>query len=105
MSTTKTDPKQDLDIYLDALGFEREYLFVPGRRFRADFRRGKILVEYEGGVFGGEGGHRATGRYLTDIEKYSLAAIHGFRVIRVTAKHVQNGEAFTWIDMALQDAA
>ncbi len=105
MSTTKTDPKQDLDIYLDALGFEREYAFVPGRRFKADFRKESVLVEYEGGVFSGAGGHRATGRYLRDVTKYNLAAIYGFRVIRVTAKHVENGEAFTWIDRALQEAS
>lgn len=99
----RRDPKQELDLYLGALGFERESAFVPGRRFKADFRKGTLLLEYEGGVFGGAGGHRATGRYLRDVEKYNLAAIHGFRVIRVTAKHVENGEAFTWIDMALQE--
>ncbi len=103
----KADPKQDLDLYLDALGFEREYRFVPGRKFAADYRRGSLLVEYEGGVFAGgdAGGHRAMGRYLRDIEKYSLAAVHGFTVIRVTAKHVESGEAFAWIDRALLEAA
>lgn len=96
-------PKQDLDLFLGALGFEREVPFIPGRRFKADYARGTLLVEYEGGVFAGgdAGGHRAMGRYLRDIEKYSLAAVHGFRVIRVTAKHVESGQAFAWVEQAL----
>lgn len=103
---TRSDPRQDLELYLSALGFEKEYRFLPDRKFRADFRLGTLLVEYEGGVFAGgdAGGHRGLGRFLKDAEKYNLAAISGFRVIRVTAKHVESGEAFGWIEKAMEAA-
>jgi very-short-patch-repair endonuclease len=66
--------------------FEREYQAIPGRRFRFDFAIPdlKIAIEYEGGTWDG-GGHVRGKGYSSDCQKYSLAAIYGWCVIRVTA--------------------
>jgi len=66
--------------------FEREYQAIPGRRFRFDFAIPdlKIAVEYEGGTFI-HGGHSRGKGYSKDCQKYSLAAIYGWCVIRVTS--------------------
>lgn len=103
MTRSRSDPKQDLGLYLDALGFEREVRFHETRRWRFDFARGDIAVEYEGGVFGEAGGHRATGKFLRDLEKYSMAAAMGWKVIRVTAREVESGQAFDWIEAAMKE--
>lgn len=108
----KPDPKQDIALWLAVAApgaFVEEYRFAPPRRYRFDWcapRPGIMLaVEYEGGVFQREGGHRATGRFLRDVEKYNLAAVMGFRVIRLTAKSVADGTAFEWLERALEERA
>ena len=106
MPGRRRDPKGDLDLYLTSLGFEREVRFHDSRRWRFDWAKDGVAVEYEGGVFasGDEGGHRAMGRFLADVEKYSVAAAMGWKVIRCTAKHVESGDAFSWIEQALGGA-
>jgi very-short-patch-repair endonuclease len=66
--------------------FEREYQAIPGRRFRFDFAIPdlKIAIEYEGGTWN-NGGHVRPAHFSSDCQKYSLAAIYGWCVIRVTA--------------------
>jgi len=86
----------------------REYRFVPGRLYRADFAwpNHKLLVEAEGGVFSrkGKGGgwHQSVGGYLDDCRKYTLAALHGWRVLRYTAPEIRNGTAINEIEVALR---
>ena len=93
--------------------FEREYRFAPPRRWRADFQIGckhtmgrDILVEIDGGGYVG-GRHSRGAGIERDCEKTSAAAILGYRVIRVTPKHVEDGRALEWIRAALglQEAA
>ena len=86
------------------LSLQPEFNFVPGRQFSADWaiKELKILIEYEGGMFGkkgakrckfcGElpkGAHFMIQRINNDAEKYNLAAILGFRVIRILPKMVK----------------
>lgn len=73
---------------------EREFRFIEGRKFRADFAfvKEKILVEIEGGVF--TGGRHGTGTGFTkDCEKHNLAALAGYRVLRFTTGMVKSGDA------------
>lgn len=82
-----------------------EFKMFEGRRFKADFRVGttRILVEYEGGIFRKtKQGHDSVTGILRDITKYNLCAIDGWIVIRVTAKHVETGQALAWIEAAVK---
>lgn len=69
-------------------GLRAEYRFCPTRRFRADWYVPKLnaLIEYEG-VFGSKSRHTSVCGYSTDCEKYNLATVLGYRVLRYTAKN------------------
>jgi very-short-patch-repair endonuclease len=70
------------------IGFEREFHFVPTRRYRFDFRIGvDLAVEIEGGV------HGLKRQFRSDLSKHSLALLHGWRVLRVSPEQVRTGEA------------
>lgn len=84
------------------IAYEQEFRFHPERRWKADFRiEGyMILVEVEGGAFS-NGRHTRGEGYTADCEKYSVAAIHGWTVIRGTTKQVQSGLVLNWIEEAI----
>lgn len=65
---------------------EQEYLFAPGRKYRADWALPdrKILIEYEG-IFSEKSRHTSLVGYSNDSDKYRLAATLGFMVLRYTA--------------------
>ncbi|MFA7296293.1 MAG: DUF559 domain-containing protein [Dehalococcoidia bacterium] len=69
--------------------FNREYQYVPGRKFRADFAwpRQRLIVEINGGVFGGRA-HGSVQGILMDMERGNLATLHGWRVLRFLPKDV-----------------
>ena len=85
---------------------EREYRFHPKRMWRFDLAWPERMVacEVEGGVFSGGRHTRGVG-FTGDCEKYSEAAIAGWKVIRVTPTHIQQGRALEWIERALKEAA
>ncbi len=62
-----------------------------------------LAVEMDGGGFVGGRHGRGAGIEM-DCEKYSTAAVQGWRLIRVTPKHVKSGQAVDWITTALQGA-
>jgi len=66
---------------------EREYRFVPDRRWRFDFAYTgqKIAVEIEGGIWNG-GRHTRGSGYEKDLEKYNRATIEGWKVLRYTGR-------------------
>lgn len=74
-------------------GFEKELVFDSSRKFRFDWAipDKKIAIEYEGvGVAkGGKSRHTTKIGYATDCEKYNLAVINGWRVLRYTSKNYQ----------------
>lgn len=76
----------------------REYRFIPPRRFRFDFAwvDVKFAVEVDGNVFG-KSRHTSGKGFSVDCEKFALACIDGWRVMRVTTGQVSSGEAITWI--------
>ena len=81
---------------------EREYRFAPPRRFRADFAwpDHKLLVEVDGATWS-QGRHARGSGIERDAEKYSLAAVHGWRVVRVTRAMVEDGHALGLIEQAM----
>ena len=79
----------------------REYRFTPLRRWRFDFAWPALLiaVEVEGGHWvGGHGGER----FGQDCEKYNMATIAGWRVLRVTPEQITSGEAIEWLQRLLK---
>jgi len=80
----------------------REFRFAPTRRFRADFAypEKRLLIEVDGGGFVA-GRHTRGAGFATDCEKQSLAAVLGWRVIRVTPAQIDDGRAIEWIRQAL----
>ena len=101
----KSELEQEFEFQLKLFEFpkwETEYMFAKedmGRRWRFDFAWPdyKIALEIEGGVF--SGGRHVRGKGFTaDCEKYSAAACLGWAVLRVTAKHIADGDAIEWLD-------
>lgn len=77
---------------------------IPGRRWRVDFcwLAGRVIVEVEGGLYQAQSGHRSYQGVTRDIEKYNMLTLGGFRVLRVTAAMIANGEAVALISDCLQ---
>lgn len=92
-----------LAVQLDQAGiaYTREYRFCE-RRWRFDFAvpRESLAIEVEGGSFVA-GRHTRGAAFEADCEKYARALIAGWRVLRVTPRQVESGEAFEWIRAAL----
>lgn len=80
----------------------REYRFHPPRRYPFDYAHvaSKVAIECEGGVMI-RGWHQSIQRYLTDCEKYSLAALDGWCVVRLTIKSLEDDPAF-WIQAIIK---
>lgn len=76
------------------LPFVKEFKFLTDRRFRFDYAlpHRKIAIEYEG-INSGKSRHTSITGYSNDTEKYNLATIHGWRVLRYTMKTYKNLES------------
>lgn len=96
--------------------WKAEHHFMPGRDFAFDFAEltRKVALEVEGGVYGkGKpcpvckrrrgGAHGSISGILRDIEKYNEAAVLNWKVIRATPEQVDSGEAFAWVERALEN--
>lgn len=66
-----------------------ELRFAPPRRWRFDycFPGYGLALEVEGGVFT-RGRHTRGAGYMADLEKYTEAAVLGWRLLRVTPMHL-----------------
>ena len=86
-----------------AIAYEREYRFLPARRFRFDFAilplYRCIAVEVDGAV------HRIKAQFRRDREKHNLALIAGWRVLRVGSDDVRSGRALFVLECLLQNAS
>ena len=86
---------------LDArgIGFERELMLIPGRRFRFDFLLAEfaLVIEVEGGTWSG-GRHTTGAGFKSDCVKYNAALELGYRVLRYTTDMVTRGEAIAQIE-------
>jgi hypothetical protein len=83
---------------------EREHMFLAGRRFRFDFAWTDVRlgVEVEGGVFS-KGRHTRGVGYSKDLEKYNLAAMHGWTVYRFTTQDVKSGIAVGFMEIIINN--
>lgn len=73
--------------------FELEYKFLSDRKFRFDYsiKSLKISCEYEGlGI--GKSRHTSKLGYSKDCQKYNLAVINDWRVLRYTALNYKDFE-------------
>lgn len=75
------------------LKYEKEHKFHDKRKFRFDYAVIDLMlaIEYEGGTWSG-GAHTRGKHYSSDCEKYNLAQINGWIVLRYTADTVKNIE-------------
>ena len=93
-----------LAFQLTAVGIEfaRQYLYVPGRKFRADFAHlpTRLLVHVDGGIFSRQA-HGSVSGILADIERLNLGTLNGWRALRVTPQMVSSGEAYTLVERAI----
>lgn len=96
--------KKKVVIPLDRIytGVVSEHKFHETRKWRFDWAwpHLKLALEIEGGAWIG-GRHTSGAGFVKDLEKYSEAAILGWRIIRVTPQQMENGEAHGLIDRAL----
>ena len=110
--TRMSQPELLLALHLTELGvmFERQYAYVPGRGFRADFGlflpgAAVVLVHIDGGVYNRRA-HGSISGILADIERQNLATLNGYLALRFTPQQVENGEAIDLIQrlMEMSDA-
>ena len=96
--------KVNISLYLNQLfpGVVTEYKFMTGRKFRFDYAWPDRMTafEVEGGIYRGKGGHTTIKGYEKDCEKYSLAAILGWKVIRATTGMCKDGRAIELLEKA-----
>lgn len=80
----------------------RELRFARPRMWRFDFAwpAVSVAVEVEGGVFI-HGGHSRGVDMTDDCEKYNVAAILGWTVLRFTVKQFERGEVFQVVEAVL----
>jgi hypothetical protein len=73
-----------------------EHYFDERRRHRADFafKKQRLIVEIEGSQ------HREKANFESDIQKYNLAAAHGWRLIRLTPNMILTGESVAVLQAA-----
>lgn len=76
----------------------REFPFYVGRKFRFDFAwlDERIAVEIEGGTRA-NGRHNRHDGFERDCEKYNLAVLDGWRVLRFTGEMVRDGRAINFV--------
>ena len=84
---------------------DREWRFHPKRKFRFDLAwpRLQVACEVDGGSWSG-GRHTRGDGFEKDLEKFNLAAIAGWRVVRCTGKMVKDGRALDFIERAIAAA-
>jgi len=97
--------EQELAKQLRALriyGWQCEYRFHIGRRWRLDFAwpAAKLAVEIEGGVWT-DGRHNRGSGFIADMDKYNELALLGWRLLRFTPEMVKSGDAMKKIEIAL----
>lgn len=80
-----------------------EYRFLPDRQFRFDFAIPslKIAVEVEGGVWTG-GRHTRGKGFIRDMEKYNLAALRGWMVLRTVPADITMSNTLEMVKEAIR---
>ena len=84
-------------------GWTREHKFHATRRWKFDFAFPalKVAIEVEGGVFT-RGRHVRPSGFIADCEKYNVAALAGWLVIRLVPRKDWLIGGMDWIKSAVQ---
>ena len=79
-----------------------EHRFAPPRRWRFDYAwpDRRLALEVEGGAWT-RGRHTRGKGFIADCEKYSVAAVRGWRIIRVTPDQLCTMRTVEWVREAL----
>jgi very-short-patch-repair endonuclease len=83
---------------------ETEVRFHPVRKWRADYlwrEPHMLMVEVDGGLFV-QGRHSRGAGVEADMEKFFEAMKLGYRVLRVSTRHVRDGRAVQWVEQLLE---
>lgn len=104
MKKAKTPSEAEESFFLSIRAFkypvpEREFLFLPGRKYRFDFawKDHKVALEVEGGLYQG-GRHTSITGFEGDCIKYALAAQVGWKVYRFSTGQVLKGIALMFME-------
>jgi len=81
----------------------REFKFLQDRKFRFDFcwPNNKCAVEIEGGIWSG-GRHTRGKGYISDMEKYNLAVLDGWKILRFSPDQISEEETYIKIKKLLE---
>jgi len=73
--------------------YQKEFLPIKGRKFRADFYLPKFntIIEYEG-LNSAKSGHLTFAGYTKNCEKYNLLSMQGYTLLRFTMKNLHQVE-------------
>jgi very-short-patch-repair endonuclease len=76
-----------------------EYRFHPERKWRADFAilNKRILIEVEGGIWTG-GRHTRGAGFAADMDKYNIATLLGWRLLRFTPSQIKDKTYLALVD-------
>ena len=105
----RSNLEETLAMQLKAAGLmprcTREYVFAPPRKFRFDFAflHAMLAIECEGGSWV-TGAHGRGAHFESDCEKYDLAVLRGWRVLRYTMAMIKSGRALAQIECALKQS-
>lgn len=87
---------------------EREYAFIEGRRFRADYAwpAQKVIVERMGGIWAKDGSrakraHAMPLKILRDYEKANLAQLAGWTYLQYTPEQLDSGAVIETLKIRL----
>ncbi len=102
---SKSDLEAQFMFQIRACGLsipEREVRFHPKQKWRFDFAYPEKLlaIEIHGGVWS-KGRHVRGSGFTKDCEKYTAAAILGWRILHFTGAHVSTGYAVGKLEEAL----
>ena len=84
---------------------ESEYMFAKElkRKFRFDYcySKHKLAIEIEGGIWINGRHNRASG-FIKDMEKYNIACVLGYRILRFTIQDLKKESTYITIKDALK---
>ena len=84
---------------------ESEYMFAKElkRKFRFDYcySKHKLAIEIEGGIWINGRHNRASG-FIKDMEKYNIACVLGYRILRFTIQDLKKESTYITIKDSLK---
>jgi len=91
---------------------QTEFVFLPDRKFRADYcwPEAMVIVERQGGLFfkgakAGRGAHALPTNIIRDYEKSNLAQLAGYVYLQFTPRELESGSALPTLKILLGRAA